>query len=508
MPYPNGWMIPQWRTEAILRDHLASLGVTVAERTELTAFTADTDGVTATLATPSGPRTMRAAYLVGADGGRSTVRRVLGVPFSGETWDKHRMIFGDLRVDGLDRDYWHAWGTAPDRSDTLALCPLPGTDTFQLATTDPGDAFTADLAGMRELIATRTGRNDVHLREITWLSRWRANMRMAERFRVGRVFLAGDAAHVHSPAGGQGLNTSVQDAYNLGWKLAAVITGADPRLLDTYEPERVPVAAHVLGISASLHHRSATPSPPEATDPTVHTGRGPTGLSPTDPGDAPGEAPTPSAGNASTPAVHAPGSGTAGGAMRALGTAKRGRDTQQLDISYAGGPLAAPTAEPAGAAAPPAVRPAGGPVRAGDRAPDATGLLGPDGGGARLCDLFRGPHLTVLAFGVRHAPAAAALTTPYGRAARTYAVLDPAETRPARPPRAATPDGMVTDADGLAAKAYGAGSGTLVLVRPDGYIGTITDTPADLAAYLTRITAPTRDEAPHAADCTTEPAAH
>lgn len=484
VPYPSGWMIPQWRTEAILRDHLAGLGVTVAERTELTGFTTDGDGVTATVATPSGPRTIRAAYLVGADGGRSTVRRVLGVPFTGQTWDRHRMIVGDLRVDGLDRDYWHAWGTATDRSDTLALCPLPGTDTYQLATADPGEEFTADRSGMRGLIARRTGLDDVHLREITWLSRWRANMRMAERFRVGRVFLTGDAAHVHSPAGGQGLNTSVQDSYNLGWKLAAVIAGADPALLDTYEPERIPVAAHVLGISASLHQQSATPAPAEATSPRPAAQRHESGRSE-----------------------------STGGAMRALGTAKRGRDTQQLDISYAGGPLAeiptmAPTAVLTDASTPHVTRPADGPVRAGDRAPDATGLHHPDGSPARLFDLFQGPQLTVLAFGAHHAPDAAALTAPYGRTARTYLIADPAEPSPVGAPGPAALDGALTDTDGLAAKAYDAGPGTLVLVRPDGYIGTITDTPADITAYLTRVAAPAAHAATHTPDTEAGPAAH
>src|SRR5690606_14690511 len=101
-------------------------------------------------------------------------------------------------------------------------------------------------------IVERTGRTDVKLRSVAWASAYAMNARLAERYRVGRVFLTGDAAHIHPPTGGQGLNTSVQDAYNLGWKLAAVLAGAPDTLLDTYEEERRPVAADVLGLSTRL----------------------------------------------------------------------------------------------------------------------------------------------------------------------------------------------------------------------------------------------------------------
>ena len=413
IPYPNAWMIPQWRTERILRDRLAALGGSVQDATELTGFITDDDGVTATLTTPSGVRQVRARYLVGADGGHSTVRRTLGVGFTGETRESDRVLFGDLRVDGLDREYWHMWSTTPDRSDMLGLCPLPGTDTYQLAAADPGDGFEPDLAGLQALITERTRREDIRLREITAVSRYRANMRMAERFRAGPVFLAGDAAHVHSPAGGQGLNTSVQDSYNLGWKLAAVLAGADESLLDTYEAERMPVAAGVLEISTGLHRQMSTD----------------------------------------------------GGPM------KRGRETQQLDIGYAGGPLA-PQHD------------GGGVLCAGDRAPDAPGLRRPDGTAVRLFDLFRGPHLTLLAFGPHLAAAATELTAPYGPAVRTVPVLHTGE-----PPTAAGPTAVV-DGQGHAAKAYGIGAEALVLIRPDGYVGTISTDVADIAAYLPQVTAP------------------
>jgi hypothetical protein len=114
----------------------------------------------------------------------------------------------------------------------------------------------------------RSGRTDIRLHDLRWISLYRINVRMVDRFRVHRVFLAGDAAHVHSSAAGQGLNTSVQDAYNLGWKLAAVVSGAPAELLDTYAAERLPVAAHVLGISSAAHRANfRTPTGPA---PAIH----------------------------------------------------------------------------------------------------------------------------------------------------------------------------------------------------------------------------------------------
>jgi len=111
------------------------------------------------------------------------------------------------------------------------------------------------LARFQQIIDERTGMPEICLHHATWLSLYRANVRMVDRYRVGRVFLAGDAAHVHSTAGGQGMNTGMQDAYNLGWKLCAALSGAPASLLDTYEEERLPVAAWLLGASSKLHRQ-------------------------------------------------------------------------------------------------------------------------------------------------------------------------------------------------------------------------------------------------------------
>lgn len=248
VPYPNIVMIPQARTEELLRERLAELGGRVELGVELLDLTQDEDGVTAT--TSAGP--IRARYLVGADGGRSSVRKLLGVGFGGETREEERMLLGDVRANDLDRDHWHTWVDAENPKRWLALCPLPGTDAFQAVTTIGPDTEPT-FETLREVAARLAG---VGVRDASWLSLYRPNIRIVDRFRVGRAFLAGDAAHVHSPAGGQGLNTGVQDAYNLGWKLAAVLGGAPAELLDTYEEERLPVAADVLGISTRLHNGS------------------------------------------------------------------------------------------------------------------------------------------------------------------------------------------------------------------------------------------------------------
>jgi 2-polyprenyl-6-methoxyphenol hydroxylase-like FAD-dependent oxidoreductase len=246
VPYPNVWFVPQWRTEQMLRSRLAGHGVEVALSTGLVGFEQDGDGVTARL--ESG-RTLRAAYLVGADGGRSTVRRQLAVPFAGETHDDITMLLADVRVDGLDHEYGHGWML--DGHKYFGFTPLAGgDDAFVVATSASGIPNT--LEGLQHTLETTSGRTDIRLRELTWSTVWRPNVRMVRQFRGGRVFLAGDAAHVHPPTGGQGLNTGVQDAYNLGWKLGAVLDGARDQLLDSYEAERLPVAARVLGISTEL----------------------------------------------------------------------------------------------------------------------------------------------------------------------------------------------------------------------------------------------------------------
>ncbi|QIS13366.1 FAD-dependent monooxygenase [Nocardia arthritidis] len=257
VPYPNVRMLGQSDTEAILRDRLAALGVSVELSTALVDFTQDDTGVTARLTGPAGPETVRAAYLVGADGGRSAVRKTLGIPFDGTTDESLRMLLGDVRADALDHDFGYWFATAEQPMDGIMLSPLPGRPHFQFAAPlEPAAEPTIDVL---QRYLNEYGGTGITLSDLTWVTVWRPNIRLAQRFRDGRVFLAGDAAHTHPPTGGQGMNTGIQDAYNLGWKLAAALDGTD--LLDSYERERRAVAARVLGISSDLMDRTRAGDP-------------------------------------------------------------------------------------------------------------------------------------------------------------------------------------------------------------------------------------------------------
>lgn len=249
-PYCHALMIPQFKTEAVLRERLIELGHAPAFGVELTGLVASADGVKAILATPEGEQTLQVRYLVGADGGRSFVRSTLGIGFPGKTLGV-RAIVADVVLDGLPREVWHQFSGGD--SGPLAICPLAGTDLFQIQAPVPLEgAIDLCASALTERVALSTGRTDITIHSVAWSSIYSMNARLADRFRDGAVFLVGDAAHVHPPTGGQGLNTSVQDAYNLGWKLAAVLAGAPEALLETYEAERRPVASAVLGLSTRL----------------------------------------------------------------------------------------------------------------------------------------------------------------------------------------------------------------------------------------------------------------
>ncbi|WP_128433311.1 FAD-dependent oxidoreductase [Streptomyces cyaneus] len=251
-PYTEPWMVPQWRTQEILFGRLEELGGKVAFGREVVGVTQDEDGVTVRFAAGE---SVRAPYVVAADGGRSALRRSLGIGMTGETVDPSPMLVADVRITGLDRDNWHIFPPSGEGDGFLAICPLAGTEDFQVvAQFAEGASVDVSLEGIRKVVAARSHLAPEDVTEVRWASDFRPRAALADRFRDRRVFLAGDAAHVHSPAGGQGLNTSVQDAYNLGWKLGAVLRdGADEALLGTYEEERRAIAADMLGLSTSVH---------------------------------------------------------------------------------------------------------------------------------------------------------------------------------------------------------------------------------------------------------------
>jgi 2-polyprenyl-6-methoxyphenol hydroxylase-like FAD-dependent oxidoreductase len=249
-PYAIAIMVPQFLTEAAMRERLAELGHRPQYGVTLRGLVQDAEGVSARVSGPGGEASLRVRYLVGADGGGSLIRRALNIGFPGKSLDI-RAIVADVSLEGLNRDAWHRFNDGTP--DQISLCPLRGTDLFQLQALIPliGD-IDLSTEGLAAMVTQRTGRNDIRIGAVSWVSAYNMQARLADRFRVGRVFLTGDAAHIHPPTGGQGLNTSVQDSYNLGWKLAAVLGGAPETLLASYEDERRPVAEAMLGLSTKL----------------------------------------------------------------------------------------------------------------------------------------------------------------------------------------------------------------------------------------------------------------
>ncbi|MFF1797729.1 FAD-dependent monooxygenase [Kitasatospora sp. NPDC058263] len=395
-PYPASLWLPQTRVERLLREKLAEYGVTVELATELVDFTQDDEGVEVHLA--DGGR-ISAEYLVACDGGRSTVRKLLGIPFVGEGDPEPLMVCGDVEVEGLDRGAWHQW-FGPQ--GVFMLCPFEGTRRWQLQaspeTDADGRAVAPSLESFRRLAALHTGRTDLVLTNATWLSTWRVNVRIAEEYRRGRVLLAGDCAHVHPTAGGLGMNTGIQDAWNLAWKLGHVLRGlAAPALLDTYQEERRPVAAWTLDVTtAGMTNVMA--------------------------------------------GIGTPGVGVEAG---------RVGDLTGLSLGYRWSRLAAPGPD--------------GPLRAGDRAPDAV-FTGPDGRPARLFEHFAGDDYTLLGFGPGTRPALAGL---------------PAHIRPV----------LLDDPSGDAHRTYGIATDTLALVRPDNHLALLAPATArqDVLDYLTAL---------------------
>ncbi|HEY1969780.1 MAG TPA: FAD-dependent oxidoreductase [Pseudonocardia sp.] len=397
VPYPDTWLIPQHRTDRALHARLDGLGHRVEFGTELREFRQGEEAVTAKVAAAPGIEEITARYLVGADGGSSTVRKRLGIEFAGSTDEQDRMLLVDAVVTGLSRDRWHIWPRPGGRF--VGACPLPHSDLFQvMIRLAPDERPPSDEEQINRRIQADVHDRRITLHGIRWTSVFRPNIRLAESYRLGRVLLAGDAAHVHTPAGAQGLNTGIQDGYNLGWKLAQVLAGADDRLLDSYQDERLPVAAGVLGLSTRKYDAIAKLRP---------------------------------------------------------SSIRRGRDEQQLALTYRGGPLA----------------PTGGDhtttLEVGDRAPNAD-LIDVDGRPIRLFDAYRGPHFTAIAFGPGASRDLDRLDWPSTGAGLRRIAVDAGAHGPT-----SRADHVLVDAAQAFRRVYGPTTDTLLLIRPDGYIGHI-----------------------------------
>jgi 2-polyprenyl-6-methoxyphenol hydroxylase-like FAD-dependent oxidoreductase len=426
--YPFLLFLSQAETERVLLDHLAAAGVAVERRVELAAFTAGQHQVTCTLRHHDG-RTEQASahYLVGCDGARSTVRDLAGIGFAGGSYPQ-TFVLADLEADGdVQRDTVHVYVC---EAGMLFLFPLGSPATWRLLGMAPdGGAAAASPgaggAGIRrravdpslrdvQALADRFTGGSVSLRDPVWLTTFQLQHRQAAHYRAGRVFLAGDAAHVHSPAGAQGMNTGIQDAWNLGWKLALVARGlAAEALLDSYHAERWPVGRFVLRFTDRAF-TLATSSGPLAR--VVRTRVAPS-LAPLAARFGPG---------------------------RALGF----RAISQLGVRYRGSP-AVQEGRPS---------PHGGP-RAGDRLPD--GPLAHDGRPRWLHESLGGPGFHLLLCGPAEAWDGTGLQALGGRWGGLVGVHRLA-------PKAGP--GVLHD-DGTLLRRLGVAGTAQYLVRPDGHVG-------------------------------------
>jgi 2-polyprenyl-6-methoxyphenol hydroxylase-like FAD-dependent oxidoreductase len=246
-PFPFVLMLGQDDNERLMGDHLRNWNMAVQWNTELTGINQDPGRVTATLKQPDGSiRKIQAAYLAGCDGGRSTVRELSGITFPGAPYE-HVFFVADTEATGpmvVEELNVYLW-----RDGFHLFFPMRGKDRWRVIGILPKALRGRDDVTFDELSPDirREAGAELVFKECSWFSTYRIHHRAAEKFRDRRCFLLGDAAHVHSPMGGQGMNTGLQDAYNLAWKLALVVKGrAAAGLLDTYEAERLPVAQRLL----------------------------------------------------------------------------------------------------------------------------------------------------------------------------------------------------------------------------------------------------------------------
>ncbi|MFC4147354.1 FAD-dependent oxidoreductase [Micromonospora mangrovi] len=424
--------LPQYETERLLTERLATLGVRPQRGAELVAFTQDDDGVTATLATQTGEETVRARYLVGCDGAHSRVRELLGLTFSGGLGRFPQLfMLGDVDVD-WDMPAGHLlrfMHETDGRMDGMLVCvPLRGESRYRIATLAPPrffaqtggqDAppgFSEELAEPTlddvQAAVDRLAPPGTRVSNLRWSSVFRISHGIVDRYGDRRVFVAGDAAHLHPPAGGQGMNTGIQDAWNLAWKLALAVRGvAAPGLLDSYETERRPEGEEIVGRAV----RMAFTDELDRED-----------------------------------------------------LKRQFLQEMSMLLSYADSPLVGESL-----AAPDALR--SGPAP-GDRAPDVGGLRRRGvGHPLRLYDLIGGTRHTLLLYADASADAAtlAGVRTLCADVRRqtagqvdVYLLLHPDAPAPAPldPP-------VVQDAGGEFRAAYGVAGSALYLIRPDGHVG-------------------------------------
>jgi 2-polyprenyl-6-methoxyphenol hydroxylase-like FAD-dependent oxidoreductase len=429
-PYPFMLHVPQYETQRVLDGCLERLGVPVERGVELVDLSHDHNGVKLIASRGNaGRQELSASYVVGCDGAHSTVRHQLQMPFEGSPyeWD---WLGADVEVDW---EYPESEVNIFISSSGVLACLPYGGGRWRLVTpkveNGPDDNRPPDLDLIRSIVDQR-GPASMMIDKPTWIGAFRASRRSAPHYRQGRVFLAGDAVHIHSPAAGQGMNTGLGDAANLGWKLGLVATGQAPEsLLDTYEPERAPVARGVIALTHSFVQVLDSTSPWRGLrDRVLPLASG----------------------------------------SRLVQRQLSSRLSQQC-VSYRGGPLAPSKGRSIGRS------PA---IQAGDRAPQVTGLrLG--GEDTSLFELISRPEHTVLVDTRLIAGGSSLIDTLVSyEGAVTVFDVDELDTETLGAP-------IVVDPAGRLRKRYGLQPGWLCAIRPDGYVGYIGEA-SGLKGYLSR----------------------
>jgi 2-polyprenyl-6-methoxyphenol hydroxylase-like FAD-dependent oxidoreductase len=442
----TGVSVNQAVVEEALRDKLSELGGRVERQRELRGFTDGPRGVVAQVAdTAAGEvETIAAKWLVGCDGAHSTVRKLAGLAFEGKQYPD-QFVQADVRLSddlpaGIVSIYLNDEGL-------LVAIPFKEPGLWRLLAEAKPDADgrvpQATVELFEQMLVSRAHDPRTKILDTVWISNFVVHHRIVDHYRRGHVFVAGDAAHVHSPVGGQGMNTGVQDSYNLGWKLALVLTGNAPEeLLDTYEAERLPVGIDVLR-QTDVNHRVRLASMPGLK---FFTDRIAIPLLQIEP-------------------------------IRNLLRNAFMKRSSQLAVNYRDSPLSAHSGGFGKGPGP------------GDRAPDGQ-LLDTDDAPTSLFDLFRITQFRLLVFaGCRRGANPDQLIETADRiAAATDGLVLPVVIGAAGPPAEHTPQGVVAlrDQNHATHKEYGAESACLYLIRPDGYVGyrgPLTDQQA-LCAYL------------------------
>jgi 2-polyprenyl-6-methoxyphenol hydroxylase-like FAD-dependent oxidoreductase len=262
-PYPYVLIVEQGKHEALLYDYIKSHGKEVRWQSSLESFTQDADGVAATFVDQNGEMsTVTAKYLIGCDGAKSPVRRALGLTFEGSTFER---VFYVADVD-IDWEFEHGGlHVFLMKNSLLAVFSMSGDRQYRIVGTFPEEFAKDEGEVLYDEIEERIRLDaeiDFDITKVNWFSTYKVHTRHVNKFSEGRCFLAGDSAHIHTPAGAQGMNTGIQDGYNLAWKLALVVKhGGSANLLDTYNEERLPNAENLMKTTDRFFNLVASPNP-------------------------------------------------------------------------------------------------------------------------------------------------------------------------------------------------------------------------------------------------------